>query len=373
MVTKTKKKVARPVGNPAFDVGKMAGRAIDEPIRCGIVGLGRIGWSHHAQVMQQHGGFELVAVCDLETDRLEEAQAATGCAGYKRLASLLRNDLVELVVVATPSKHHERMVLQALEAGRHVLVEKPAALRVLGIDKMIRAARKTGKVVTMHHNYRLNGEYLAVREIIESGKIGEVFRIKRTVNGFGRRNDWQVLKKYGGGMTGNWGVHLIDQGLQLMGGPVKSVWGSVHRVFNPGDAEDDIKAIIEGKNGVVVDVDMTSADASRRPGWIVCGLWGTLWIQDGKIHLKYISPKRLKKLEPVDLHLALGRQYGVQPGPDQIPWKEEVLEVKPKKRYDSFYDNLYKAVRLGEPLLVSPESARVTYDVLDRIKKGSGF
>jgi len=373
MAGEQKQKVVAPAGNPAFDVGKMAGRSVDEPIRCGIIGLGRIGWSHHAQAIQQHGGFELVAVCDLEADRVEEAQAASGCAGYRRLPAMLNNDKVELVVVATPSKHHERMAIQALAAGKHALVEKPAALRVLGIDRMIQAAKAAGKVLTMHHNYRLNAEFLAVREIIESGRIGEVFRIKRTVNGFGRRNDWQVLKKYGGGMTGNWGVHLIDQGLQLMGGPVKSVWGSVHQYFNPGDAEDDIKAVIEGENGVVVDVDMTSVDASRRPSWVVCGRWGTLWIEDGKIHLKYISPKRVKKLTPVDLHLALGRKYGVQPDPDQISWKEQVLEVKPKKKYESFYDNLYRAVREGAPLLVSPESARGTYDVLDRIKKGSGF
>jgi scyllo-inositol 2-dehydrogenase (NADP+) len=372
-MAKTKKKVVSPAGNPAFDVGKMAGKKIDAPIGVGIVGLGRIGWSHHAQIAQQHGGFELVAVCDREEERIAEAVEASGCAGYKRLSGMLKNERVELVVVATPSKFHEKMAIQALEAGKHALVEKPAALSVAGIDRMIKAAKKAGKILTMHHNYRLNPEYLAVREIIDSGKIGEVFRIKRTVNGFSRRNDWQVLKKYGGGMTGNWGVHLVDQGLQLMGAPIKNVWGSVHHFFNPGDAEDDIKGIIEGKNGVVVDVDMTSVDASRRPGWIVCGTWGTLWIQDGKINLKYISPKRVKKLAPIDKHLALGRQYGVQPELDKIPWKEEVLEVKPKKQYESFYDNLFRAVREGGDLLVSPESARATYDALDRIKKGSGF
>ncbi|MFH1567047.1 MAG: Gfo/Idh/MocA family oxidoreductase [Gemmatimonadota bacterium] len=367
------RKVAHPAGNPAFDVGGLKGKRIRDPIRCGIVGLGRIGWSHHAQIQQQHPGFELVAVCDREPDRIAEAVAASGCAGYRALAPFLRNPRVELVVVATPSKFHEPMALKALQAGKHVLVEKPAALKAAGIDRMIRAARRAGTVLTMHHNYRLNPEYLTVREIIAAGTLGEVFRIKRTVNGFARRNDWQVLRKYGGGMTGNWGVHLVDQGLQLLGAPVKTVWGSVHRLFNPGDAEDDIKAVIEGRNGVVVDVDMTSVDASRRPSWIVCGTRGTLWIQDGQIHLKYIRPGRVPRLEPIDTHLALNRQYGVQPEPDRIQWKEEVREVKPRKRYESYYDNLYRAIREGAPLLVTPESARATYETLDRIKRGSGF
>ena len=345
------KRVAQPAGNPSFDVGGMKGRKIVDPIRCGIVGLGRIGWSHHAQIQQQHPGFELVAVCDRESDRIAEAVEASGCTGYRTLAPMLKSERVELVVVATPSRFHEPIALRVLQAGKHVLVEKPAALKVAGIDKMIRAARRAAD---------------------QPENCGVVF-IKRTVNGFARRNDWQVLRKYGGGMTGNWGVHLVDQGVQLLGAPVKHVWGSVHHLFNPGDAEDDIKAIIEGKNGVIIDVDMTSVDASVRPSWIVCGTRGTLWIQDGQIHLKYIHAKRLPKLEPIDTHLALGRKYGAQPEPDRISWREEVREVKPRKRYESYYDNLYRAVREGAPLLVSPESARDTYDVLDRIKKGSGF
>ena len=368
-----KKHVQQPAGNPVFDVGSLNVKRIKDPIRCGVIGLGRIGWSHHAQIHQQHPGFELAAVCDREPERVDEAVEASGCKGYHSVAAMLRNADVELVVVATPSKFHEPMAVRALEVGKHTLVEKPAALRVAGIDKMIRAAKKAGVLLTMHHNYRLNPEYLTVREIIDSGTLGQVFRIKRTANGFSRRNDWQVLRKYGGGMTGNWGVHLVDQGLQLLGAPVKQVWGSVHHIFNPGDAEDDIKAIIEGRNGMVIDVDMTSVDASQRPSWIVCGDRGTLWIQGDQLHLKYVHPRRVPKLEPIDTPLALGRRYGVQPKPDKLTWKEETREIKPRKRYGSYYDNLYQAVRQGKPLLVTPQSARQVYDVLDRIKKGSGF
>ncbi|MFH1571504.1 MAG: Gfo/Idh/MocA family oxidoreductase, partial [Gemmatimonadota bacterium] len=170
-MARTTRKVASPAGNPAFDVGGLKGKRIGEPVRCGIVGLGRIGWSHHAQIQQQHPGFELVAVCDREPDRIAEAVAASGCAGYRSLAPFLRDPRVELVVVATPSKFHEPMALKALQAGKHVLVEKPAALKTAGIDRMIRAARRAGAVLTMHHNYRLNPEYLAVHEIIAAGTL----------------------------------------------------------------------------------------------------------------------------------------------------------------------------------------------------------
>ena len=92
------------------------------------------------------------------------------------------------------------------------------------------------------------------------------------------------------------------------------------------------------------------------------------------MHHNYrLNPEYLTVREIIDTHLALGRKYGAQPEPDRISWREEVREVKPRKRYESYYDNLYRAVREGAPLLVSPESARDTYDVPDRIKKGSGF
>lgn len=369
-----KKKVASPSGNPAFDLGRLAASRIDDPIRCGVVGLGRIGWCHHAAIIRDHNGFCLTAVCDTVEERVAEAlDVEPGCAGYGRYTDLLKNGDVELVVVATQSKDHERMAIKALNAGKHVLVEKPATATAAGMDRMIAAAKKARRKLTVHHNYRLAADFLVVKETIESGKLGGVFRIRRRNAGFARRNDWQVLRKRGGGMTGNWGVHLVDQCLQLMNSPVEFVWGSVRQVVCPGDAEDDIKAIIQGKNGMVLDIDMTSADASKQPAWVVMGDRGTMWSEDGKFVVKRITGKRLPRLDVYDLSYAPERRYGIIGKPDRLAWKEEELPIKPSKKYESYYDNLYRAVRRGAGLVVEPDSARVTYDVLERIKKGSRF
>src|SRR6185503_21003628 len=95
---KSARTAAQPAGNPLFEVG--SAKPVKNPIRVGIAGLGRIGWCHHAQIVMEHGGFQLAAVCDLETSRVEEAKAASGCATYKNFADLVRDDAVELVVVA---------------------------------------------------------------------------------------------------------------------------------------------------------------------------------------------------------------------------------------------------------------------------------
>jgi len=360
-------------GNPAFDVGSFSNERIGDPVRCGVVGLGRIGWNHHCQIVMSHNGFELVAVCDLEEERVQEAQKASGCRGYRDVGKLLQDKEVELVVIATQSKDHEPMALRSSRAGKHVLVEKPAARTANGIDRMNQASRKAKRLFTVHHNYRLNPEYLFVREVVDSGVLGPVFRLRRRVGGFSRRNDWQTLSKYGGGMLGNWGVHLVDAGLQFLRPPIVQVWGHLQHLFNPGDAEDDIKAVIQDKKGVVLDIEMTSVDASDQPGWVVCGRWGTLWLQGKKAYMKRFDPKKIKKLKPNDLHYAPERRYGVIPGPDEIPWMEQEMAVEPKKQVQSYYDRLYLSLRKKAPLLVTPESARLTYEVLARIRRGSGF
>jgi predicted dehydrogenase len=365
------KAAAQPAGNPVFEVG--SAERVDNPIRCGIVGLGRIGWCHHAQILMQHGGFELKAVCDIEADRRAEAHAASGCATYERYADMLANPEVELVIVASQSIDHEPMSIMASNAGKHVLVEKPSAQSAAGIRRMMAAASAHGRLLTMHHNYRLNPEFLYVKETVESGVLGRVFRIKRRNQGFGRRNDWQVLRKYGGGMTGNWGIHLVDQCLCLMSSDVVDVLGDVNLIFNPGDAEDDIKALIRGANGMTLDIDMTSACAAPEPSWVVMGTQGTLWINGNTSHVRYFDPEKLPAITPNDLHLAIGRQYGVIPGPEVIPWEEREEKPVPQGKYPSFNDNLYAAIRESQPLVVEPASALKTYEVLDQIRMGTPF
>jgi predicted dehydrogenase len=193
------------------------------------------------------------------------------------------------------------------------------------------------------------------------------------VQSFSRRNDWQTLRKYGGGMTGNWGIHLVDTCLRLLDSEVTDVWGDVKQVFNPGDAEDDIKAIIQGKSGMTLDIDMTSANAAPEPGWVVMGDCGTLWSEGGGARLKYFDPKELPPLEANDVPYAVGRKYGVSTGDDPIPWKERGEPMKPRETYPSYYDKLYDALRKGGEPPVTVESALQTYEVLDAIRRGSRF
>ncbi|HXW01732.1 MAG TPA: Gfo/Idh/MocA family oxidoreductase, partial [Anaerolineae bacterium] len=118
-----------------------------QPIKVGIAGLGRSGWGIHANALgslTEH--FRIVAVCDLDPVRQQEAKERFGCRAYADYADLVADDEVELMIVATPSQLHVNDTIAALRAGKHVMVEKPMAPDLAGVDEMIAVAEETGQI-----------------------------------------------------------------------------------------------------------------------------------------------------------------------------------------------------------------------------------
>jgi len=340
-----------------------------KPITTCVVGLGRIGWSHHAKLMHDHPGFEVVACVDPLKDRRKEAEKTYGCATFARLGDFLKSDLAELAVVCTRSKDHAPHTVAALKSGRHVLVEKPMCMSVREADLMMRTAKRAKKVLTIHQSARNRGGARFIRETIDSGILGKVFWIRFTGHSFFRRNDWQQLKKFGGGYLNNNGSHSVDFCLQLLDSPVKDVWGELKHTVTAGDADDFMKVVLRGKNGRVVEVEQSYACAFPQPTWLVAGTCGTMQVVGNEAHIKYFDPRKVKPIK-VDPRAAQGRRYGNE---DVLPWKEKKLPVRPKKRGPNFYDNLYDAIRKRRKLLITPQSVRAQIHVLDLVRKSAGW
>ncbi len=343
--------------------------AKSKPITTGVVGLGRIGWSHHAKLMHQHPAFQVTACVDPLRERREEAERELGCATFADIKELLKSGLAELAVVCTMSVDHCAHSLAALRTGLHVLVEKPMAMNVREVDRMIAAAKKARKVLTIHQSNRGGRGPRFIRETIDSGILGKVFWIRFTGHSFFRRNDWQTLKRYGGGYLNNNGAHSVDYCLTLLDSPIKDVWGDLKHMVTAGDADDFMKVVIRGKNGRVIEVEQSYACAFRQPTWLVAGTCGTMQINGREAHIKYFDPKKVKPLKVVD-GAAPGRRYGNK---DKLPWKEKTVEVKPRKSYPNFYDNLAAAIRRGRKLLITPESVRQQVWVLDQVRKSADW
>lgn len=343
-------------------------RRSEGPVRLAIIGLGRSGWDIHAAALRGRKDFVITDVVDLKEDRLEEARREFGCRTHTSLRGFLRENDAEIAVVATLSCDHARMSIEALRSGLHVLVEKPMATRWRDVDRMIAAAKENRRLLTVHQNMRLYPDFVHIQQVIRSGVLGRIFSIKRAEVSFARRNDWQVLRKYGGGLLNNWGVHLVDQVLQIMDSPPRDVFADVQHVLNPGDADDHNTILIRAESGQAALIELSNACAQPLPQWVLMGTKGTLVADRENFHLKYYR-KALPRVAPIDSTAVEGRRYGFG---EQIPWEEETVKAAvPVEK--NFYDYLYASLREGEPLFVTAESARQTMWVLHQARKGTEF
>ena len=198
-------------------------------IRVGIWGLGRAGLDMHCPELKIHSDkFEIVAGCDVLRERLDElVQKYPKAKGYLNADEFLADKKIDLVAVATPSIYHVDYDIRALEAGKYVFAEKPVAVTSAGLKKLEAAVKKYPGKLFCRQNRRFEPAFNHVKEIIDSGILGEVYEIKLSRHNYSFRDDWQTLQKNGGGQLNNWGPHLIDHAMQLMGAPIKEVWSDL--------------------------------------------------------------------------------------------------------------------------------------------------
>lgn len=337
------------------------------PIGVGIAGLGRSGWNIHAASLEAlPSQYSVRAVADIVPERCEQAVAKFGCKSYETFETLCDDGEVELVVVATPSLLHPSQAIHALTRGKHVVCEKPMAASVAEADEMISGATRGPGLLAMFQNRRFAPDFLKVREIVQSGKLGRIVQIRIAMHMFRRRWDWQTLKDFGGGELQNAGSHLIDWALQLFGEGEPRVFCNLDRVLASGDAEDHVKIILTGANAPTIDIEITNACAYPQPRWHVMGASGGLSGDFQTISWKYVDFSRLPE-RPVMCGPVPDRTYNWE----ELPWTEESWSA-PKNPPPSgvpFYKELFATLRHGTPLTITPEQVRRVITVLERCRE----
>jgi len=348
-----------------------------KPVRVGIVGLGRAGWSMQTHELDARKNmFKIVAACDIEPDRCGKMAERYGCNTYLRIEDLVADPDVELVSIATRSPDHVPHTLLALKAGKSVLVEKPLAVTYEQAKKLKPAAAKAKGTLFVRHNRRFEAGFQHAREIMASGILGKPFEIKLRRNSFGRRNDWQAIIGCGGGQLLNWGPHIIDHALRFLGAPVAEIWSDLKRVAAVGDAEDHVKIILKGKNGLVVDLEICGGAALSEPEYIVLGTRGALVSQGGEFRLRHIDPKQ---------KLSRSRANPGTPGMEaafhrvgrgeQIRWIEKTIPIKPKRKCDpaDIWNHVYASMRERKKFPITLNEALEVMKVVSKIKEGTSF
>lgn len=227
-----------------------------EPLRVALAGYGLAGSVFHAPLIAATDGLELRTVVTSNPERAEQVRAQHPGAQVADRAEAVFEAAGEhdLFVVAAPNRSHLALGLAALEAGLHVVVDKPLATSAADGRRLVEAGREHERLVSVFQNRRFDGDFLTVRRLIEAGELGDVLRFESRFERWRpepKAGSWRERgeAEEGGGLLFDLGSHLIDQALVLFG-PVANVYAEVDRRRPGVEADDDVFVALEHESGV---------------------------------------------------------------------------------------------------------------------------
>lgn len=189
------------------------------PLQVGLIGYGLAGSVFHAPLIQHTPGLALHSIASSQRDRL--LRSFTDVRICDHPADLFADPALDAVVIATPNAEHARLAIAALQAGKHVLVDKPFALDLAQADAVVRAAQAAERVVTVFQNRRFDADFLTLQQLLADGVLGEVAECHSHFDRYRPqvRDRWRESDAPGAGVWMDLGPHLLDQMLQLFGWP----------------------------------------------------------------------------------------------------------------------------------------------------------
>ena len=247
--------------------------------KCAVICYGGMsGW--HTEHLLKSDVAELAGIYDIKKERCDLAESR-GIRAYASREELLADPEIEVVTVAIPNDVHEEVVVACLDAGKNVICEKPVTLSMESLERMIEAAKRNGKIFSVHQNRRWDVDYLAMKHLSETGEIGEIINIESRIHGSrGIPSDWRGIKQYGGGMLYDWGVHLIDQALMVLGfDGIKSVRCTIEHITND-EVDDGFKLWINYEDGKEAFIEVGTYNFIAMPRFYMRAKHGSAFISD---------------------------------------------------------------------------------------------
>lgn len=339
-----------------------------EPINVALAAYGMSGSVFHAPLIASHPGFQLKKV-------VERSGSQHSCERYpnvevvKDFSYILNDAAIELVVVNTPEHTHYEMAREALVVGKHVIVEKAFTTTSQEAQTLIELAKNKGKILSVFHNSRWNGDFLTIRKIIDNKYLGQLVEYEAHYDRYRnyiQPNTWKEEAMPGTGSLYNLGSHLIDQALVLFGWP-KSLMADI-RIQRPGGkVNDNFEVNLHYEH---IKVALKSSYLVREPSARY-----TLHGTDGSFVKYGIDPQEaLLKAGRSPLEEGWGSepegQWGklnTQLGGLHFEGKIETI----RGSYLSFYENIYEAIRKNEELSVKPEQALKTIAIIEASMKSN--
>jgi len=333
-------------------------------INAAVVGYGYAGRSFHSYLIGLAEGLNLYAISTRDPGRRAAAARERNVKTYPDIDELLKDDNVDLVVIATPHDTHKELVIKCMDAGKNVVVDKAMCMNTAEADVMIEASKKNNVMLSIFQNRRWDGGYLTVKKAIEDGILGDVFLIQVAILGYGPPRSWRGVKKQVGGQIYDWGAHLVDQALRLVPSKVDTVFcDTQHRKWDI-DIESHLNCIIRFKNGVSYGIELSNICRLKKPRWFVVGDQGALVkagldpqedaMRRGEIETAKENPEnRAKVVTEVNGEV-----------------KEIILDTI-QGNWKGYYQNISDVLNKGAELAVKPEEVRENMRLIDAVIKSA--
>jgi len=340
-------------------------------VRFGFLGAGQIAyWA--ADAILRHPNGKLVAAQDLHLERLNDLRKKFSLEyAHETAEELLANKSVDAVYIATPTKFHVPLAIQALKAGKHVILEKPFAIDVAEAEEAIATAKAAGLVLTVGMNQRFNADSQKIRQLVEEGLFGEIYHAKaywKRRSGIPKFGTWFGNKEIaGGGSICDIGVHMLDLCLYTINNfePVSVVgatytkfgnrglgeggWGMSDRAEIPFDVDDFASAFIRFANGATVTLDTS---------------WACHQAEGNRDNVEIYGTEAGATVRPARLFRDSAN----------LPAKYEIiddLKVALKMPHQDRFHNFINHLRGEEDLCVTTHQALVVQKILDGIAESN--
>lgn len=348
-------------------------------LRMGIIGYGFMGQWHnnHAGTMDE---VEITAICDTDPQKLKKAPE--GVKKYSDYREMLKDDNVDWVMISVPNHLHRQIAVDAAAAGKNMIVEKPCAMTVAEFDEMYAAARENGVLFTVDQNRRWDRDYSMVKKALEEKRLGEIFMVKSSLYGvFGRMHDWHEYKEFGGGMLYDWGVHLIDQMLDLIPERITQICADMKCAVNR-EVDDYFRILLYFESGLAAEIELGTFLLGKMPRFYVAGDKGTMVVEEIKAEngAIYRAGEFRKCLPETVKDLDAGPTRTFSTKAEDVVYTEELPFIERKySDWNDFFRNIVGVINGTEEFAVKPEQVRRVLQVMEaaresaRIRKSVDF
>jgi len=334
-----------------------------------IIGTGGMAGWHIENIRQYIPEINIIGGYDVREEANQKTKNHYGLKVYASPEEIYADQNIDIILIATPNDVHKDLSIKSMKAGKHVICEKPVTMNAAELEEVLQVADKTGKLFSVHHNRRWDKDYLTVREILADGLLTNPHNIESRVHGSRPLYGWRCFKQNGGGLLLDWGIHLIDQMMDLIPQKVVSVQGHLHFVGNY-EIDDAFTVLLRFENGTTGMVNISTKCFIPLPRWHVSCKDGTAVIEDwelkGKI-VKQADPNEKDWTEAIT-YTAAGPTRIMLPRPKETTIETPLPEIT-GTHWTDYYKNIVETLQGKAKLRVTGQQALRVMKVIDAVFK----